>query len=194
MARRTGMKKALVRFSWLGVASFGLLIVFFLVLDNPEAANFENFSIATVIFLILYSLGRGISTLTPSIVIPMIADTSDYEIYRTGRYVPGMMSALFSFVDKLVSSLSPTIVGFLVALIGYTDDFPQLGETLTMSLFLMTLFIAFGIPIIGWVISIIAMKFYKLDGEKMEEIQAAIAEMKKNKKHGDGFASRCHIN
>ncbi|MGY3715490.1 hypothetical protein ACWE42_08200 [Sutcliffiella cohnii] len=42
----------------------------------------------------------------------------------------------------------------------------------------MTLFLAFGIPIIGWIISLIAMKFYELDDKRMEQIQTEIAEVK----------------
>ncbi len=34
----------------------------------------------------------------------MTADCADYEVYRTGKYVPRPDGHLFSFVDKLVSS------------------------------------------------------------------------------------------
>ena len=108
----------------------------------------------------------------------MIADVSDYETYKSGRYVPGMIATLFSFVDKVVSSLAPALVGFLLVFIGYRDEFPQLGEGLTFTLLLMTLLLKFGIPILGWVASVIAMKFYKLDDKKMEEIQESIAKIK----------------
>lgn len=36
----------------------------------------------------------------------------------------------------------------------------------------------FGLPIIGWLCNIIAMKFYELDKERMVEVQKNIAEMK----------------
>ncbi|WP_078059892.1 MFS transporter [Gracilibacillus timonensis] len=177
-ARKKGMKLSLVRFSWIGVVAFSLLIVMFLLVDDPTIANFDNFGLVTIIFILLYSLGRGVASLTPAIVIPMIADAADYETYRSKRFVPGMMSALFSLVDKVVSSLAPAIVGFLVALIGYHNEFPQIGESLTTGLFAMTLIASFGVPIIGWLISIIAMKFYQLDKDKMQEVQEAISKMK----------------
>ena len=50
--------------------------------------------------------------------IPMVADCSDYETFRSGRYIPGIMGTLFSLVDKLVSSLGSTVVGAAVAMIG----------------------------------------------------------------------------
>ncbi|WP_163526979.1 MFS transporter [Halobacillus ihumii] len=176
-ARKSGMKNTLVKASWLGVISFGILIPFFLIID-PSIISLESMGGITIVFLILFSIGTGIGTLTPSIVIPMIADVSDYETFKTGRYVPGMIGTIFSFIDKMVSSLAPALVGFLVAIIGYKNEFPQLGETLTTPLLIMTLIIAFGIPILGWLISIIAMKFYILDKKKMNEIQSAIADEK----------------
>ena len=48
----------------------------------------------------------------------VVADCSDYETYISGKYIPGIMGTLFSLVDKLVSSLSATVVGVAVIFIG----------------------------------------------------------------------------
>ncbi|MGJ9383539.1 MFS transporter [Salipaludibacillus sp. CF4.18] len=176
-ARKNGLKRSLVHFSWLGVIAFGILVGLF-TFGDPQNMTLDNIGIMTILFILLFSIGRGVSTFTPSIVIPMIADVSDYETHRTGRYVPGMIGALFSFIDKAVSSLAPAIVGGLVAIIGYRDEFPQLGESPTTDLFAMTMIIFFGIPISMWLISIIAMRFYTLDGKRMEVIQEEMAAVK----------------
>ena len=52
----------------------------------------------------------------------MVADCSDYETYRSGKYIPGIMGTLFSLVDKLVSSLSATVVGIAVTF--YRSEHP----------------------------------------------------------------------
>ncbi len=52
---------------------------------------------------------------------PMVADCSDYETYRSGKYIPGIMGTLFSLVDKLVSSLAATVVGIAVGVIGLSN-------------------------------------------------------------------------
>ncbi|WP_085993645.1 MFS transporter [Oceanobacillus senegalensis] len=176
-ARKTDLKKSLIMSTWIGIISFSLLMVLLLMID-PTTISLSNFGLTTLIFIILYAIGRGFGTNSGAIVIPMIADVSDYETYKTGRYVPGMMGTLFSFVDKLISSAAPALIGFSVALIGYRSEFPEIGETLTPSLYGMTLFLAFGVPILGWIVTLIAMKFYKLDKKKMEGIQEAIAEIK----------------
>ena len=66
-----------------------------------------------------------------------------------------------------------------VALIGYTAAAPQMGDKITVELFFVTMGLMYGIPIIGWICNIIAMKFYELDKDRMVEIQTNIAEKKK---------------
>ena len=40
------------------------------------------------------------------------------------------------------------------------------------------MFLMFGLPILGWLCNIVAMKFYKLNKEEMVEVQKKVAEMK----------------
>ncbi|WP_227937738.1 MFS transporter [Alkalihalobacillus deserti] len=176
-ARRTGLKNVFVLGTW-GALLFFTLTLIMLFLIDPATISLSNLTFTTVLFLILYTLGYSFMGFTGNIVIPMIADTSDYETHVTGRYVPGMISTIFSFVDKMISSLAISLVGFLLATIGYIEEFPQVDELLTPSLFTMTLIMYFAIPMAGWVISLIAMKFYELDGKRMKQIQEEIAEVK----------------
>ena len=45
----------------------------------------------------------------------------------------------------------------------------------------------FGLPILGWILNVISMKFYILDKEKMVEVQKTLAERKKRGRgHGSG--------
>jgi Na+/melibiose symporter-like transporter len=178
IARKTGLKKAYVTSAWIGMLSLVGLIVFFLVIDNPASISLENIGMNTILFIVLYALAMGFASLPTTLVVPMIADVSDYETHKSGHYVPGMMGTIFSFIDQLVSSLAPTIVGAVVAVIGFKSKFPEVGDVLTPELFGATLVLAFGLPALGLVISIIAMKFYSLDSKKMAEIQKGIAEIK----------------
>ena len=176
-ARKIGLKRAFVMGTWGALSLFAFLFIFFLIIDSTKI-SLQNIGITTSIFLVVYCLAMGFQSLTNGIVIPMIADVSDYETYKTGRYVPGMIGTLFSFVDKLISSLAPAIVGFCLAIIGFKDSLPQIDEKLTPILLLLTLGLKFGTPILGFIASLIAMKFYNLDDKKMEEIQVAIAAIK----------------
>ncbi|MBQ3423099.1 MAG: MFS transporter, partial [Romboutsia sp.] len=100
------------------------------------------------------------------------------ETYLSGRFVPGMMGTLFSFVDKLISSLATTVVAVSVASIGFVERMPDVTDVANPQLFWMTMFLFIGMPMLGWIASIIAMKFYPLDKAKMDEVQAHIQELK----------------
>ncbi len=174
-AQKVGQKKALLAGSWLSVFTF-ILLFLVLWLGNPGEIRLNNFSVMTIAFIVVYILSKGAVAISNAFVIPMISDCADYETYKSGRFVPGMMGTLFSFVDKLVSSFSTTIVGFAVAAIGYKTVMPNVGDQLTNELYWVTMLLYIGLPILGLLISILAMKFYPLDKEKMEEIQAVIQE------------------
>ena len=40
------------------------------------------------------------------------------------------------------------------------------------------MFLAFGLPVIGWIFNVISMKYYDLDKERMVEVQKNIVAMK----------------
>lgn len=177
IARKRGMRSSFIQSTWVAFLSLAGLAALFLVISDPVSMS-DSIGIGLVVFVILYTLAMGFGAIPSTLVNPMIADVSDYETFKSGRYVPGMIGTLFSFVDKLVTSLAPAIVGLGVALIGFTDEFPTVNDSLTTSLFGMTLLLGFGIPALLLSVSLLSMKFYKLDDKKMEEIQEDLAKMK----------------
>ena len=176
IAKRRGSKKALVQFTWLSLISAIAVFATFLVFDPTQIGSS---AVPTIVFLILFCIYKGVQSISGNIVIPMIADCADYETYLTGRYVPGMMGTLFSFVDKIISSLATTVVGFFLVFAGYKTTLPQVGDPTSPTIFWVAMFTMFGLPIIGWIASLIAMKFYPLDEKKMNEVQETIARLKK---------------
>ncbi len=176
-ARQAGQKRTYVLSTWLCIilqAALGLIFV----MGDPTKIDLKSFGFMNVAFVVLYIALNGIRNIGSNMMIPMMADCTDYEIYRSGHFVPGLVATIYSFVDKLISSFGTTIVGLLVAAIGYKNAVPQIGEELTPSIFAVTMLLYCGMPIIGWVISIVAMKFYPLDGEKMREVEDYIADIK----------------
>src|SRR5699024_4104721 len=169
-ARIVWFKRAFVLFSYIGALSFSILFILMLAFETGEFA-LGNWGILSIAFLVLFSIGRSISTLTPSIVIPMIGDVSDYETYSSGRYILDMIAALFSFVVKLESCLAALIVVAIVSIVVFGDEFPTVDDEMTTGLLWGSLITALGFPMLGWVISIIAMKFYPLTKAKIAEVQ-----------------------
>ena len=172
IAQKLGQKKALVLFTWLAIV-FQLLMA--VLLNDSHVSTIRlrisGVNMITVLFFVLFVLLNGCKSVTNNMVVPMIADCSDYELYRSGKYVPGLMGALFSFVEKVISALGTTFVGVLLAFAGFEDRLPQVSDALTDEIKLLTFICYSLVPIAGWMISIWAMRYYELDRKKMNEIQ-----------------------
>ena len=146
--------------------------------NNPAKGTLNFASLFLLAHLGLTIVQGGFQGISGNIVIPMTADCADYEVYRSGKYLPGLMGTLFSFVDKIISSLAPMIASFVFAAIGFADRNPDKPTDASMELRLAVAFLAFGMIIIGLICNIVAMKFYPLTKEKMEEIQDKVAAIK----------------
>ena len=196
IARQMGQKASMMAGTYGGIIG-SIIITLFLVFVNPRGdaskfaipafriirpdtwgTLFTGWSAVGLIFILLVIAWRGVQALSSSIVITMTADCADYEVYRTGKYVPGLMGTLFSFVDKLVSSFAPMVAGIMFSMCGFTDHNPVMGDPVTPGLRMGVVFCAYGMIMIGLVCNLIAMKFYPLTKEKMEEIQDEVAQIK----------------
>lgn len=98
--------------------------------------------------------------MTEAQTIPMIADVVDYEKYTNQRFIPGMISTIFSFFDKLISSLTGLLVGFILQLTNYNAE---IG--LTPQLYVAIVFLYFGVPLIGYALATFGMRYYPIDKE-----------------------------
>lgn len=171
-ASKSGPKKGLVR--WTGICMvISLVMVTYMAIVDTRQISVSI--VPTVLFLIidvLYVASRAVVTSFTNAIRP---DIVDYELYRSGSFMPGIISATVTFCNKFVSSFSTSILGFCIAGIGYVSHMPQPKDALTPPIFWMAMFLWMGMPFLGWLCTLVAMKFYKLDAAKMEEIQAANA-------------------
>ena len=183
VATRLGQRKAMILGSWGGIV-VNVLLIGLWILGDPTSMvkDVDTGTIQWGFFAIAFFLGSTIQTafqgLAGNIVIPMTADCADYETYRSGKYVPGLMGTLFSFVDKFVSSFAPMVAGIVFTLVGFADHNPVQGDPATMGLRIGVSFLAYGIVILGLICNLIAMKHYPLTREKMAEIQDQVAAIK----------------
>ena len=183
IAAKLGQNKAMLVSSWGGLATCTLLVALFYLGDPttlafPGFEGFNGWTFFSVAYLVLYVAMKGFASISTGVITPMIADVTDYEVYRTGNFVPGLIGTVFSFVDKFVSSFGATLVGLLCAMIGFTETLPTAETPLTPALKHMGIFCMFGIVMIGLICNIIAMKFYPLTRQKMAEIEDEIAKIK----------------
>ncbi|GEK89491.1 Na+/melibiose symporter [Alkalibacterium putridalgicola] len=177
IAGKYGTKQGYILSTWAAIATFvGMFLL--LVIGDPRAIAMDNWGFMTIAFVTLYVIGNGVRTLSGGLVIPMIPDVTDYETHKTGRYAPGVMGTIFSFVDKMISSFAQTIIGFSLALIGYEQLFPDVDTPYSDNILWVTMFLFVGTLVFAWVASLIAMHFYDLDKDKMLIIQNELQDKK----------------
>ncbi|MDY4741488.1 MAG: MFS transporter [Lachnospira sp.] len=165
-ARKVGQKITLVRSTWLAIL-FQTIIMFMMIFCDLTKVSLTHINVITIAFLVVFTLLNGFKSISNNIVVPMIADCTDYEYTLSGHFVPGIMGALFSFIDKSFSALGTGFVGIALAMAGYSKVFPQVEDPLTLQLKFLTIFFYCIIPIMGWLVTIFIMRFYKLDRNTM---------------------------
>ena len=152
IAVRFGCKKAFLTGS---IANF--LIALVLIVLRPFDASL------TVVFVILMALNLLFRRFSSQNTDPMIAEIIDYHKYKTGKFVPGLIGATFSFIDKLISAFGSSIVGVLMGLAGYTS-----GAAPTTTLYWVTIGMYLGAPLLGDLASIIALRHYNISKDEFD--------------------------
>ncbi len=178
-SQKHGQKKSLMTYVAVALACYvGVLALLLLWKPDTAALNLIIFdqngklaiNLYTIAFILFFGVGYGAYYATADMPIPMVADCADYETYRSGKFIPGIMGTLFSLVDKLVSSLSATVVAVVVGFIGITT-LPTKSTPYVPGMNWVVIVCFCIIPMLAWVATLIAMKGYELDGERVKEIQ-----------------------
>lgn len=174
-AGKYGNKEATI--TWTKICTFVTVIttLFCIFIDMRLIAS--N-TIIMVIFLLFLLLGNGSKMCVTTANGAMRADIVDYELDRSGKYLPAIVTATYNFVDQLITSLGTTIATFCVAAIGYVNTSPQPSDPVTASLKWMTMFLYFGLPILGWICTLVAMRGYHLTKSEMVNVQKRIESKK----------------
>ena len=184
-SQKHGQKRSLMTYVAVALICYvGVLAMLLLWRQGDPAWNLNfmtdgklDLNLYTVLFLLFFGIGYGAYYSTADMPIPMVADCADYETYRSGKFVPGIIGTLFSLVDKLVSSLSATVVSLAVGFIGFkglptkTTPYVEGMNWVVIALFVL-------IPMVAWTLTLIFMKGYALDGKRVKVIQAVNAARK----------------
>lgn len=184
-SQKQGQKASLMKYvSVAFICYIGVLVLLLLWQQGVGGRNLSLFTengfsinLYTVLFILFFGVGYGAYYATADMPIPMVADCSDYETYRSGKYIPGIMGTLFSLVDKLVSSLSATVVGVAVSVIGL-ENLPTAETPYAPGMNWVVIVLFCIIPMVAWAATLLAMKNYELTGDRMKEIQAVNAARK----------------
>ena len=190
-SQKHGQKKSLMTYVAVAFASYiGVLVMLLLWKFGDPAWNLSIFegtlfgpdfkitiNLYTILFIIFFGIGYGAYYATADMPIPMVADCADYETYRSGKFIPGIMGTLFSLVDKLVSSLSATVVSVALLFIG-VKDLPTKATPYVDGMNWVVIALFCLVPMLAWALTLFAMKGYSLDGKRIKTIQAVNAARK----------------
>lgn len=184
-AQKKGQKASLTRYVALAfVCYIGVLVLLLMWKQGDPNFNFRimsdgklSINLYTILFILFFGVGYGAYYATADMPIPMVADCADYETYRSGKFIPGIMGTLFSLVDKLVSSFSATVVGIAVSFIGL-DVLPTKATPYAPGMNVVVIVLFCILPMCAWALTLWAMRGYELDGERVAEIQAVNAARK----------------
>ncbi|MDO4622029.1 MAG: MFS transporter [Eubacteriales bacterium] len=181
-AGKHGSKEAIVTWTKVSMGITVIMTVFLFVIDTTQIA--AMLSVPMILYTLITFALNGSKMCITTANTSYMADVIDYELDRSGEYIPAVITGVYSFVDKIISSFGAAIAAGAVALIGYTETMPQPGDPLTTPVIIVTIAMMYIFPLIGWICTLIAMKFCHLDKEEMVQVQKRIADRKKSV-HGE---------
>lgn len=122
---------------------------------------------APVIILMSMMGAFGFMSRIPSNVgWAMLPECSDYAEWKYGKRGDGLLSSSLTFINKFGMAIGGFIASFFLGLVGFVANQDQSEVVLNMIVFLR-----FGMPILGYIASLISMHFYEITSEKYEEIR-----------------------
>ena len=190
-SQKHGQKRSLMTYVAVALmCSVGVLVMLLLWKFGNPAWNLTIFegelfkpgfkltvNLYTILFILFFGVGYGAYYSTADMPIPMVADCADYETYRSGKFIPGIMGTLFSLVDKLVSSLSATVVSVALLFIG-VNDLPTKATPYVEGMNWVVIALFCLVPMCAWALTLWAMRGYELDGKRIKTINAVNAARK----------------
>ena len=186
-AGQKGQKRAVAQFTLFALLFYvGVLILLcvydhdnpatWLALFSTEGGFHLTINAYTIFFIIFYGCGYGAFNCCDNLTIPMVADCTDYETYRSGKYVPGIMGTIFSLVDKIISSLQTLLLTvFIVYLVPGLEALPGEATPYMEGMKLAAIICFCLLPMAAWLVTTFCMTRYGLSGKRLQEIQAVNA-------------------
>ena len=183
-AGKHGNKESIVAWTRYSIFANIAMIAFFIITRSTVGTTAISTSlIFKILFIVLTFAVNGFAMGVTTANTGFMADLIDFELDRSGKYIPAVVSGTYSLVDKIVSSFSAAIATGCVALIGYTTTMPQPTDEATSGVFWMTMFLRYGLAILGFICTLLAMRKCGLGRPEMVEVQKRIAAKKEELKH-----------
>ena len=123
-SQKEGQKASLMKYVSVAFICYIGVLVLLLLWGRSDAFTLSimgdnglSINLYTILFIAFFGIGYGAYYATADMPIPMVADCSDYETYRSGNYIPGMnwvVIVLFCIIPMVAWAAT------LIAMKGYT--------------------------------------------------------------------------
>ncbi len=178
-AGKHGNKESIVTWTRNCIIANLVIIGFFMIIRASKGtSSIATMGVPMLLYVVLTLICNGFAMCVTTANTGFMADIIDFELDRSGKYIPAVITGTYSLIDKLVSAFSAAIATGCVALIGYTTTLPQPGDPATGGVFWMTMFLRYGLAVLGWIVTLIAMRFCSLNKAEMAAVQSRIADRK----------------
>lgn len=164
MTRLLGKKKLY----WLGSA-FSIL---------PLAVLWIRPAASTALLMAAMGVFGFLSKIPSTLGWAMLPECSDFGEWKFGQRADGLMSSSLTFINKFGMAIGGFIASFFLGLVGYVPNVEQ-----TQTVINMIVFLRFGVPILGYVASLISMSFYEISTEKYDELRKDLDARAAEKEH-----------
>nr|MCU0374570.1 MFS transporter [Chitinophagaceae bacterium] len=172
ISKSMGKKKAFLLSQ--GISIFGYILLYLLFVPGKP-------------YLFLFALpffSFGIGSLF-TLMMSMTSDVIDIDELNTGKRREGSLGAIYWWMVKFGTAVAGLLSGLILSLVSFQSNAAtQTDETM----FWLRIFFV-GIPILGTLTAIWAMKDYDVDETKALEVRALIAKRKEPKPSGYGANS-----
>lgn len=180
-SQKEGQKASLMKYVTVALVCYVGVLVLLLLWGHGDAftlsilgENGLSLNLYTILFIAFFGIGYGAVLRHRRYAHPHGCRLLRLRDLPQRQLHPGIMGTLFSLVDKLVSSLSATVVGIAVSFVGL-QSLPTQYDPYTPGMNWVVIVLFCIIPMVAWAATLIAMKGYTLTGAKMKEIQAVNA-------------------
>ncbi len=154
------------------------LLLFTVSRENAhEIYLFGNVSCFTVMLVLTFIIGIGMAASSVSIYA-ILSDMADVDELITGINRPGTVSGMATFIRKIATGFSSTIIGLLLAMIGYDEFAANSGMRQTDVVQMGITHIYIWVPILFMALTIAFAVVFPMGKKEFEVIKREIARRK----------------
>ncbi len=145
--------------------------------EGAAEASLGGINVFTVILLLSFVIGLGMAASSISIYA-ILTDMADVDELITSIRRPGTVSGMATFIRKIATGLSASVIGLLLAIVGYDENLAAAGQRQALSTQAGIAQLYVWMPITLMVLTIIFAVVFPMNKKEYDVIKKDIARRK----------------